>query len=161
MLIRGSYGLLLKALPLLVFGMVVVIGGGLSITVITLLVFGVFLLSLKYGSSNITKHDTIILIFSLSAVVVWWQLDNPIMAVIMVSAIDALGYIPTYRKSFENPWTENINFWFLMTCTAALSIIANAEYNVLTVTYLATLMSANIILLAILITRRRRVPQQK
>lgn len=137
-------------------------GGGswatLSLLVGTTLVIFVFFLSLKYGTKNITKSDTVVLILALLAIVVWWQLGNPLLAVLMVSAIDGLGYIPTYRKSWSEPRSETLSFWVGMIVVIVLSILALAEYNLLTVTYLATLGVANVILLLLCIWRRRCIP---
>src|SRR5262245_28245295 len=63
----------------------------------TFLVFVTFLLSFKYGTKNITRSDAVTLIAALGAVVVWWQLKNPLAAVLMVSLIDVIGYIPSVR----------------------------------------------------------------
>ena len=75
----------------------------------------------------------------------------------MVSAIDAIGYIPTIRKSFNNPWSETISFWAIMAIVDLLAIIANAEYNLLTVAYLATIFVANIAVVLVCIYRRKIV----
>src|SRR3989344_9392966 len=64
--------------------------GALNLTVGLFFVVAVFLFSLKYGTKNITKSDTVILIAALSAIVVWWQLDKPLVSVLMVSAIDVI-----------------------------------------------------------------------
>lgn len=134
-------------------------GGGrfatISLAIGTLLVIFIFFLSFKYGTKNITRSDTFVLIVALLAIVVWWKLERPMLAVLMVSVIDGLGYIPTYRKSFIDPWTETPMFWFAMIIAGVLTLFANAEYNFLTVTYIGTLIAANIILLSILLVRRK------
>lgn len=99
--------------------------------------------------------DKIVLALLFVAVIVWWQLDNPLIAVLMVSAIDGGGYIPTIRKTFKDPWSETLSFWIIMSIVSGLSIISNAEYNFLTVTYLSVLLVANIIVSLICITRRK------
>lgn len=136
-------------------------GGGnfaaISLTVGTVLVVTVFFLSLKYGTKNITKSDTLVLAGALLAIVVWWQLNNPLLAVLIVSAIDALGYIPTLRKSFEEPWSETLSFWIAMVAASVLALLANGEYNLLTVTYLATLASANLVVVILCVLRRRTI----
>lgn len=136
-------------------------GGGnfaaISLTVGTLLVLVVFFLSLEYGTKNITRSDTFVLVMALLAIVVWWKLGNPLLAVIMVSIIDGLGYIPSFRKSFQEPWTETLSFWGAMAIASLLALLANGEYNFLTVTYLATLTIANTILLTLCAVRRRTV----
>jgi hypothetical protein len=86
---------------------------------------------------------------------VWWRLDNLLLAVIMAAAIDGLGYIPTLRKSYSEPWSETTIFWLLMIISGVLAVTANAEYNILTVLYLATITTANAVLLALLLWRRK------
>ena len=77
--------------------------GALDLLIGTLFVFAIFLISLKYGTKNITKLDTIILIVALLAIIVWLQMRNPLIAVLMVTAIDFIGYFPSFRKSFQEP----------------------------------------------------------
>lgn len=136
-------------------------GGGkfgiISLAIGTILVVAIFLLSFKYGTKNITKIDTIVLLFALAAIIVWWKLKNPLLAVFMVSAIDGLGYIPTFRKSFKYPWSETLSFWLIMTMVDILAILSSARYNFLTVTYLATLGTLNIVVFVICFFRRKFV----
>lgn len=122
-------------------------------------IFLTFILSLKYGTRNITKGDTVILILALSAIVVWWQLNNPMLAVLMVSAIDVVGYLPSYRKVYHEPWSETVASWIFFTLANFFSIAAASEYNFLTLTYLLAISTANITLLIICLYRRRIVPE--
>ncbi|HEC32831.1 MAG TPA: hypothetical protein ENI63_01055 [Candidatus Kaiserbacteria bacterium] len=133
--------------------------GAISLVAGTLLVLFVFLLSFKYGTKSITKIDTAVLIVALLAVAVWWQLNNPLLAVLMVSAIDGLGYIPTFRKSFVEPWSETLSFWTSMVVVNFLILLSLSEYNFLTVTYIATLAAGNIAVLIICIVRRIIIPK--
>ena len=133
--------------------------GALNLTVGTLFVFAVFLFSLKYGEKNITRSDTVILIAALLAIVVWWQLDKPLISVLMVSAIDVIGYIPSFRKSYQEPWSETLISWILFSVSNIFAILALKEYNLLTVTYLAATTSANIALFLFCFFRRQFVPK--
>jgi len=133
--------------------------GAISMMAGTLLVLFVFLLSFKYGTKNITRGDTVVLILALLAIIIWWQLDNPLLAVLMVSAIDGLGYIPTYRKSFIEPWSETLSFWAAMVVVNILILLSLSEYNFLTVTYVTTLAVGNTIVLILCIVRRKIVPK--
>ena len=129
--------------------------GAISLFAGTILVIIIFFLSFKYGTKNITKHDTYVLGAALLAIVLWWQLKNPLIAVLMVSLIDGLGYIPTIKKTFEDPWSETPSFWLLMALAMIVTIISNAEYNLLTVTYLAVLFVANTTIFIISLYRRK------
>jgi len=133
-------------------------GWGTIIMVISVtFVFFVFLLSLKYGTRNITKGDTILLVASFLAIVVWWQLHNPLLAVVMVSIIDFVGYFPSYRKTFAEPWTETPFSWMAFSVANIFGMLALSQYNLLTLTYLITITIANVILLIICLLRRRVV----
>jgi hypothetical protein len=128
--------------------------GALSLSIATLLAFLVFLFSLRFGTKNISKGDTLILITALLAVFVWWQLDHPLAAVVMVSAIDFFGYFPSIRKSFADPWSETLISWSAFSIANVFSLLALAEYNFLTMTYIITMTSANILLISICLIRR-------
>jgi hypothetical protein len=128
--------------------------GGLELTIGTLFVIAIFLFSLKYGTKNITKADTIILIIVLIAILLWWQLKQPLLSVLMVSAIDVFGYMPTFRKSYQNPWSETLTSWILFAMSDIFSILALSSYNLLTVTYLISIATANIALFLFCILRR-------
>ncbi len=135
-------------------------GGGwgtLSMLVVTTLVFAVFLLSLKFGTRNITIADTIVLMAALLATVAWWRLNNPLLAVVMVSVIDGLGYIPSFRKTFEEPWTETPSSWAIFAISNALTIISLGEYNFLTLIYMVTTIVANVSIFSLCLFRRKLV----
>lgn len=133
--------------------------GSIGWVVGTLLVVVMFFYTFKYGTKNIRRIDTIVLIVALSAIVVWWQLHNPVLAIIMVSAIDGLGYIPTWRKSFQEPWSETLIFWFLMALASFITVAAVENFNVLTITYPITLGVANSIVWIICYFRRKNIPK--
>lgn len=131
--------------------------GALNLTVGMLFIVVILLFSLKHGTKNITKSDTIILIAALAAILVWWKLDQPILAVVMVSAIDVLGYIPSFRKSYAEPWSETIIAWVGFAVSNTFAILALSEYNFLTMTYLIAITLANVALALVCVYRRRLV----
>ena len=118
----------------------------------------VFLLSLRYGTKNITRSDTAALVAAFVMVIVWWQLESPLLAVLMATAIDGVGYIPTYRKSYEEPWSETKVFWLISALSGVFALLAIDSYNLLTVTYLVAIMILNAGVFLLLIWRRRLIP---
>lgn len=133
--------------------------GAWALIVSTIFVALVFLLSLRYGTRNITRSDTAILFFALLAIVVWWQLDNPYLAVAMVSIIDVIGYIPSWRKSISAPWSEAVSSWIASPVGYIFAMLALMEYNFLTLTYPVLLVLANLILVTICLYYRRTIPK--
>ena len=135
-------------------------GGGYGVLLLALwsvLTFLVFLLSFKYGTKNITKGDVTLLVLALLAILVWWQLNAPLLSILMVTAIDAFGYVPTIRKVLEEPWSESLPSWLLFTATGLIGLIALAQYNFLTVVYLAMSATLNTIVISICLFRRRAI----
>lgn len=133
--------------------------GVMSLAGGTLLIVFVFLLSFKYGTKNISRSDKGILMLALSAIFVWWLTNNPLLSVLMVTAIDGMGYIPTLRKSWVEPWSETLSFWFAMAIATVLTILSLGEINWLTAPYLVVLAILNIVVLSVCAFRRRLVPK--
>jgi|APSaa5957512535_1039671.scaffolds.fasta_scaffold05889_4 hypothetical protein len=131
--------------------------GAWMFTVGTFFVFAVFLLLLFRGSRNITKSDITVLILALTGMGLWWLLSNPLLTVILMTAIDVFGYIPTFRKCYSSPRSEDARYWVLFALANTLSICALESYNVLTLTYLVSITSANVSLALFLVWRRRVV----
>lgn len=129
--------------------------GALNLLVGTLFVIIVFLVSIKYGTKNITRGDTVVLILALLATAVWWQLKQPVISIIMVSVIDFIGYIPSFRKTYADPSSESTLAWAGFTISNVFALFALSQYNLLTVTYILMLAIANFILMMITILRKR------
>jgi len=129
--------------------------GAIPLTVGTCLVTLIFILSLRHGEKDITRSDLIVLIVALVAICIWWLLDNPLIAILMVSAIDVVGYIPSIRKSYQKPWTENASSWGAWAIAGIFAILALESYNLLTLSYLIAISTANSAFLIFLLIRRR------
>lgn len=137
-------------------------GGGLmgyGIAAGSLTCFIMFLLSFKYGTKHVTRGDTVVLIAACGAIFVWLKLESPVLAVFMVCIIDALGYVPTYRKLWDEPYSEKMLPWIIFTCSYLFSLLALRDYNLLTLPYILTTTVANLTLMSITLVRRSAVPK--
>ena len=83
-----------------------------------------FLLSLKYGMKGFHKVDLVSIVFAVAAIVAWVSTDNPTLAVYLCTAASFFGYIPTERKSYSFPRTENKLSWGLYVFAAFLNVCA-------------------------------------
>lgn len=131
--------------------------GSLSLMISSIFIATIFLLSFKYGTRDIKRSDKIVLAVALSAVLVWWELDNPLLAVLMVTGIDSFGYLPTIRKSIKNPWDETLFFWAITATAEFLALMAITEYNMLTMTYLTVVCILDFSVVAICLSRRKMI----
>jgi hypothetical protein len=115
------------------------------------------ILCIRYGTKNIKLPDLITLCAAFLAVIVWWQLKNPLLALLIATTIDLIGYIPTFRKSFEEPWSETLVAWSIYVGAGLSTLLALEQYTLLTVTFSLTTNIANCILITMLLLRRRAV----
>ncbi len=123
----------------------------LGLVVIT---FSIFFLSLKSGVNYIKRVDIITLVLALSTLPIWLIVKQPLISVIILSAIDILGFIPTVRKSWQNPYSETLSFYVITTLRHALSLFAISEYNLITSLFPATWVIMNALFSFMLMIRR-------
>lgn len=116
--------------------------------------FIIFLLSLKYGTKNISPFDTFCLFASAVTILIYIGIENPVWAVISVAIIDFVGFLPTFRKGFEEPFSETVSTFAMSGVANVLSIIALQNYNVTTVFYIATLFFTNFSFASMILVRR-------
>lgn len=129
--------------------------GAWALGVGALFCFAIFLLSFKYGTNNISRFDLFCLVAALSSIAVYFLLANPVWATIMVAITDFVGFLPTFRKGFEEPFTETAST-FLMSGTAnALSLFALQHYSLTTVLYIGSLFFTNFSFATMILLRRR------
>lgn len=135
-------------------------GAGIGVLSLTIGIFFcayVWILSFKYGSKNITPFDTFCLIGSLASIAVYIFLKSPLLAVIFVSTIDMIGFMPTLRKIYQEPHTETLSTfaWFIISGT--LSVTAISTYSFITLIYPVSLIAANTVCTLLIFWRRKKV----
>jgi len=121
---------------------------------VALTLFLVFLLGLKNGSKDIRKIDVVFLLAAVLALVLWRVVEQPVISIILLSSIDMLGFAPTIRKSWNDPYSETLSFYVITAFRHGLSIFALAEYNIVTYLFPITWVIANVLFAIMLIVRR-------
>jgi hypothetical protein len=117
--------------------------GAWGLTIGAFFCFTIFLLSFKYGTKNITKFDGACLAASLVATVAYLVLHNPLWAVIIVAVVDFVGFLPTFRKGWQEPNTETPSTFALSALANFFSLLALQNYTTITVLYIASLLVTN------------------
>ncbi len=141
----------------------VLIGGGgygvIPVFAWAILSSTVFLLSLRYGTKNITTWDAVAFAAAFGAIVLWWQFHAPLPAMLALTLIDALAYLPTIRKSYEEPRSESLSAWTLFSLVPCFGLLALSEYTLLTTVYLLMSLAMNVFVMVICLSRRHAVPK--
>ncbi|HAQ02710.1 TPA: hypothetical protein DCS03_01025 [Candidatus Nomurabacteria bacterium] len=135
--------------------------GSLVTLVLFIVCFYIFILGLYKKNKDITWLDIIFLIFSLIALLLWLVAKQPVLSIVIIVIVDVLAFVPTIRKSWNNPHSETLSLFEIVTIRHALSIFALQQYNILT--YLSPVAStlANLIFVIILIVRRKKLLKKK
>jgi hypothetical protein len=120
------------------------------------LCFVVFLLSINYGTKNVSKFDLYCLVAAIITLLSYLLLDNALLAVIMVSIIDFVGFLPTFRKGFEEPYTETVSTFMLSAFGNLTGLIALQNYSWEAVLYMGSLLFTNSTFSAMILYRRNK-----
>lgn len=97
----------------------------------------ILLLSLtKYGTNDVVLIDKICLAVSVLGVLSFLVFrGQPILSLAIVSIAEVSSFIPTFRKTKNDPYSESLPSYHLLIVKLSLILLANKEYNLLTVSY--------------------------
>lgn len=84
----------------------------------------VAILSLRYGEGGWSKLDKVCLAGTVVSFFVWIFLNSPFLALLVNIFIDFLGLLPTVKKSYLRPWTEDRFAWTLTVAACVLNLFA-------------------------------------
>jgi len=133
-------------------------GLGSYVTLIVALVsFLIFVRGLKNGNKSIKRIDVVFLGLALLAIPLWLIVKQPVLSIILLSSIDMLGFAPTIRKSWHDPFSETLSLYVITTFRHALSILALVELNIVTWLFPGTWVVANAFFAIMLMVRRKAI----
>ncbi len=143
-------------------GALVMLSGGAGFGVASLLAGTVlcafiFLLSLRYGTKNITTFDTICFIGALIATGVWFFLHDAFLSILLISAIDFIAFLPTFRKAYEEPYSETPIMYLFAGIGEGFALLALTNITFTTSFYLITLVITNPLCAGIIWFRRAKL----
>jgi len=116
------------------------------------------ILCLKYGTKNINSFDLFCLLGALASIVVYILMKDPLLSIFLISAIDFVGFLPTLRKSYLEPYSETITMFAFFSISGLFTMLALKEYTIVTSLYPLTLIGINIIATVVLYIRRKQSP---
>jgi hypothetical protein len=86
---------------------------------------------------------------------VWYITSDPLWAVVILTAVDVLGFGSTLRKAYFHPFEENLTFFSIFMVRNMIVIMALEYYSLTTVLFPAVIACACLTLIAMVILRRR------
>lgn len=115
-----------------------VLGSRLALSFVAVQAIGItviFFLSLRQGRGVLGKRDLLALYAACQGLIVWHFMDSPLVALLTVILIDAIGLVLTLYKTYQRPETETASAWALAGLSAVFALVALDEWNLLFALY--------------------------
>jgi hypothetical protein len=91
---------------------------------------------------------------ALAAIPLWYVTDSALLAVLLVTTIDVLGFGPTLRKAYAQPQSESLLFFSMIVVRNILVILALEHYSVTTALFPVAIGSMAAVVFTVVLTRR-------
>jgi hypothetical protein len=88
--------------------------------------------SYKNGFQEVKKIDIVYLVIALVSIIPWYLTSDPTISVVTVVFIDVIAFIPTIRKTYTDPASENYVLFLMNACRHILILLSLDVYNVAT-----------------------------
>ncbi len=111
----------------------------------------------KRSDITITISDWIFFMMAMSALLLWHLLKDPLWAVVVLTVVDSIGFIPTVRKVYYAPYSEPLSFIILFFLRNILVILALEHYSVTTVLFPAVIAIDCVLLITLIMIRRQKI----
>jgi len=111
----------------------------------------------RRGDLSITRSDWCFFAAALSALPLWYVTADPFWAVVLLTVVDLLGFGPTWRKAYAQPYSESPGFFGLFALRNLLVVLALEHYSATTLLFPAAIALACVLLMALIALRRRAV----
>jgi hypothetical protein len=113
------------------------------------------LATLKYGEKTITLSDTLSLAGASLALLAWFVARDPLLSVVLAAVVNMAAFSPTFRKSWDKPWQENLTAYNIANVKQLLSLLALDHVTWTTAFYPAACVGFNILFVLLCYWRRR------
>ena len=118
--------------------------------------FVAYLAYLKKADISISKTDGLFFIAAIASLILWYFTSSPLSAVVVLTLIDTLGFAPTFRKVYDQPYQEEPSFYALIALRNIIAISALEHFSATTILFPAVI-AFSCGLLLVLITYRRHL----
>lgn len=116
----------------------------------------IFIYSLRYGFKDIKKIDTFFLILALLGIIPWIFLRDPTISIIIAVCIDLIAFVPTIRKTWKYPKTENPILYGMNVLRHILALFSMQTYNIATTLHSIAMIVTNSFMTIILLSRKNK-----
>ena len=95
----------------------------------------------------------------MSSLPLWYFTSDPLLAVIILTTVDVIGFGPTFRKAYKHPFEEQLTFFMIIAVRNFISILALENYS-LTTTLFPVLTGIACLVFIMMVAYRRNQQHQ-
>lgn len=115
------------------------------------------ILAFKYGEGGWNRFDRVCLLGSGISLFLWWRFSSPVIALSINIVIDFLGALPTIRKSYYEPKTEDPLTWMIFLAAHTLNLFAINHWSFALSAYPLYLFSVTSTIVVLLLRPKRQI----
>lgn len=103
----------------------------------------------RFGTKDVVFMDKVCLTISVAGVIAYVLLrSKPLVSLAIVTAAEVISFIPTFRKTRNDPYSESLPSYYLVMAKLSLILVALQHYSLLTVSYPALWLAIFVIFLS-------------
>ncbi|MBY0110739.1 hypothetical protein K2Y00_01925 [Patescibacteria group bacterium] len=122
----------------------------------------IFLLSLKYLFTDRGQHirpiDNYFLAVALIGLIPWALTKDPTISVVIMVGIDVVAFIPTLRKTWMHPETEQPLLYGMNVGRHVLTLLSLGSYNIATTIHSVAMICINTLMVLFIQKQRNTTP---
>jgi hypothetical protein len=122
-------------------------------------IYVAYLSYIKRSDSTITRMDWIFFIVAMTSLPIWYLTSDPLLAVVILTTVDVLGFGPTFRKAYIRPAEEQLRFFVIMAVRNLIVVLALENYSLTTVLFPATI-AVVCLIFSLMVVYRRRIKRE-
>jgi hypothetical protein len=129
-------------------------GGGITLWAFVFTIIGqliVAILSLKSGEGGWSNLDRTCLIGAGVSLLLWLWFDDPFVALLFGITIDVFAVIPTIKKSYLDPESEDLLYWELYGLGTLINIFTVENWSIQVIIWPLYVLAANIAIVWLLL----------
>jgi len=113
--------------------------------------------------ADISIHilDWLFFIVAIASLPLWYLTSDPLWAVVVLTIVDLLGFGPTLRKAYYDPWSEAAPFYALFMTRNLVVVAALEHYSLTTVLFPVAIAIACAVLIAVILLRRQKLADDR
>ena len=117
----------------------------------------IFVLALFKGKRSFPLTDWAALVAALMALVLWLVAKQPVASVLLITATDAIAFVPTFRKAYHHPHEDTAITFGLNGLKFFISLFALESWTLTTWLYPMSLIISNWAFTLMMYIRRKQL----